>query len=230
VAGIALMAAVYLGLVPYEHAFEGFSHPAVITVASVLVISQALQASGVVELFLKLLSRSRGTLMKQLMANCGITGFLSAFMNNIGALALMLPITLRDARKANRSPSRLLMPLSFASLLGGLVTLIGTPPNIIIATFRAENVGEPFSMFDFTPVGLAVALAGTAFIVVIGWRFLPGQSESYAEAEQDFRVARYMTEIRIPAESALVGSAVGDLERRCENEACVMSEPALRRR
>jgi len=223
VAGIALMAAVYLGLVPYEHAFEGFSHPAVITVASVLVISQALQASGVVELFLKLLSRSRGTLMKQLMANCGITGFLSAFMNNIGALALMLPITLRDARKANRSPSRLLMPLSFASLLGGLVTLIGTPPNIIIATFRAENVGEPFSMFDFTPVGLAVALAGTAFIVVIGWRFLPGQSESYAEAEQDFRVARYMTEIRIPAESALVGSAVGDLERRCENEASVMA-------
>jgi len=223
VAGIALMAAVYLGLVPVEHAFEGFSHPAVITVASVLVISQALQASGVVELFLKLLSRSRGTLMKQLLANCGITGFLSAFMNNIGALALMLPITLRDARKANRSASRLLMPLSFASLLGGLVTLIGTPPNIIIATFRAENVGEPFSMFDFTPVGLAVALAGTAFIIVIGWRFLPGQSEAAAEAEQDIRVARYMTEIRIPADSALVGSAVGDLERRCENEASVMA-------
>ena len=164
VAGIALMASVYTGIVPAAHAFEGFSHPAVITVACVLVISQALQSCGVVELFLKYLRYARGTIGSQIAANCTVTAFLSAFMNNIGALALMLPVTLRDARKAKRSASKLLMPLSFASLLGGLVTLVGTPPNIIIATFRADNVGEPFSMFDFTPVGLVVALCGLCYL------------------------------------------------------------------
>ncbi|MEE9321786.1 MAG: SLC13 family permease [Granulosicoccus sp.] len=224
VAGIALMAAVYAGLIPVEHAFDGFSHPAVITVASVLVISQALQASGVVELFLKILSYARGSLIKQLAGNCLITAFLSAFMNNIGALALMLPVTMRDARKAGRSPSQLLMPLSFASLLGGLVTLIGTPPNIIIATFRSEQVGESFGMFDFAAVGLVVALCGMAFVVLFGWRFLPKQAATDGEEDgQPFHVASYMTEVRIPANSPLVGSAVGDLEQRCENEVSVMA-------
>ena len=132
VAGCALMAAIYSGIVPFDHAFSGFSHPAVITVASVLVISQALQSSGVVGLFLRYLGMFRARAVTQLAANCGTTALLSAFMNNIGALALMLPITLRDARKAKRAASSLLMPLSFASLLGGLVTLIGTPPNICL--------------------------------------------------------------------------------------------------
>ena len=181
VAGCALMACVYTGIVPAEHAFEGFGHPAVITVAAVLVISQALQGSGVVELFLRMLSRARGTLGRQLAANCGITMLLSAFMNNIGALALMLPITLRDARKAKRPPSQLLMPLSFASLLGGLVTAIGTPPNIVVATFRAERTGESFRMFDFTPVGLVVALAGLAFLVLASRRLIVSRDASFAE-------------------------------------------------
>ena len=264
VAGIALMACVYTGVVPAEHAFEGFGHPAVITVAAVLVISQALQGSGVVELFLRLLARARGTLSRQLVANCGITMLLSAFMNNIGALALMLPITLRDARKAKRPPSQLLMPLSFASLLGGLVTAIGTPPNIVVATFRAERTGEPFRMFDFTPVGLVVALAGLAFLVLASRRLIVSRDVSFAEPEppkrdvpkrdapqraareptpaepgagdilegpaeglgrpkSDLRVARYATEVRVPGESALVGTTVADLEARCENEVAVMA-------
>ena len=265
VAGLALMACVYTGVVPAEHAFEGFGHPAVITVAAVLVISQALQGSGIVELFLRLLSRARATLVRQLAANCGITMLMSAFMNNIGALALMLPITLRDARKANRPPSQLLMPLSFASLLGGLVTAIGTPPNIVVATFRAERTGEPFRMFDFTPVGLAVALAGLAFLVLASRRLIVSRDASFAEPpapavrdraagapetapsgteaagepdaveilegpaegigrpKHDLRVARYTTEVRVPGESALVGTTVGDLELRCENEVAVMA-------
>ena len=261
VAGLALMACVYAGVVPAEHAFEGFGHPAVVTVAAVLVISQALQGSGVVELFLRVLSRARGTLVRQLAANCSITMLLSAFMNNIGALALMLPITLRDARKAKRPPSQLLMPLSFASLLGGLVTAIGTPPNIVVATFRAERTGEPFRMFDFTPVGLAVALAGLAFLVFASRRLIVSRDASFAEPEEggararasagpdgasgtspteaeeilegpdeglgrpkhDLRVARYVTEVRVPAESALVGTTVGDLELRCEGEVAVMA-------
>jgi len=225
VAGLALMATVYTGLVPMDHAFDGFSHPAVITVAAVLVISQALQSSGVVELFLRLLARARGTLTHQLAANCGITLVLSAVMNNIGALALMLPVTLRDAARSRRSPRQLLMPLSFASLLGGLITAIGTPPNIIIATFRGEQVGEPFRLFDFLPVGLSVALGGLIFLVLASRWLLPSEPAGVAPAggSPDQRVARYMTEVRLPQGSPLIGSSVGQLALRCENEVSVMA-------
>lgn len=223
VAGMALITSVYTGIVPVEHAFEGFSHPAVITVACVLVISQALQSCGVVELFLRYLAYARGSLWTQIAANCGVTAFLSGFMNNIGALALMLPITLRDAQKAKRSASKLLMPLSFASLLGGLITLVGTPPNIIIATFRAENVGEPFGMFDFTPVGLVVALCGLVYLVTVGWRLLPGRvSATGEENSEQFHIARYVSEVRVPANSPLVNTSVGELEKTCEHEVAVM--------
>ncbi len=230
VAGIALMASVYSGLIPFDDAFEGFAHPAVITVAAVLVISQTLQTSGVVELFLGVLSRARGSLSRQLAANCGITLMLSAFMNNIGALALMLPITLRDAAKAGRSPSLLLMPLSFASLLGGLVTAIGTPPNIVIATFRQEREGEAFKLFDFLPVGLGVALAGFVFLVVASRWFLrpsaDASSQDHALSDVDsgrFKLARYLTEVRVAETSALVGDSVVDLEAMCENDVSVMA-------
>lgn len=223
VAGMALITAVYTGIVPVEHAFEGFSHPAVITVACVLVISQALQSCGVVELFLKYLAYARGSMSTQIAANCGVTAFLSGFMNNIGALALMLPITLRDAQKSKRPASKLLMPLSFASLLGGLVTLVGTPPNIIIATFRANNVGEPFSMFDFTPVGLTVAIGGLIYLITIGWRLLPGRQTVACDEQTDqFHIARYVSEVRVPPESPLVGTSVGALEKTCEHEVAVM--------
>lgn len=230
VAGIALMVAVYSGIVPMDHAFEGFSHPAVVTVAAVLVISQALQSSGVVEVFLKMLARARGSLSQQLAANCGITMLLSAVMNNIGALALMLPITLRDAARSGRSAGSLLMPLSFASLLGGLVTAIGTPPNIVIATFRGDQQGEPFRLFDFLPVGLGVAAAGFIFLVFCSRWFLPSRSDSAlkapgadGEVEENFRLARYLTEVRVPESSPLVGTTVAALEKRCEHEASVMA-------
>jgi len=224
VAGFALMACVYTGIVPVEHAFHGFAHPAVITVASVLVISQALQSSGIVEYFLRYLAYSRGNITGQIAANAGVTAVLSGFMNNIGALALMLPVTLRDARKAKRSASRLLMPLSFASLLGGLTTLIGTPPNIIIATFRADNTGESFSMFDFTPVGLVTAGAGLLFLITIGWRLLPDKGESGdSGTDSHHQFARYIAELRLPENSALIGGSVGEFEAMCEKEVSVLA-------
>jgi hypothetical protein len=149
VAVLALLACVYIGVVPVENAFHGFGHPAVITVAAVLIISRGLQASGVVDALVRLLAMTRRTLRGQIFAGCAVGAALSAFMNNVGALALMLPVVLRNAHRAKRPPSQVLMPLSFATLLGGLVTMIGTPPNIVIATYRQSVTGAPFAMFDF---------------------------------------------------------------------------------
>ncbi len=221
VAGMALMAAVYLGIVEPDRAFTGFSHPAVITVACVLVISRALQNSGLVEVLLRFLDGTKRSSTGQIAANCGVVGMLSAFMNNVGALALMLPVSIRDAKKAGRPVSTILMPLSFASLLGGLITLIGTPPNIIIAAIRQESLGEPFGMFDFTPVGLAVAVVGFLFIVFIGWRLIP--SKDTEESTDRFHISRYISEVKVASGSSLVGSTVGDLEQVCENEITVMA-------
>lgn len=218
VAGIGLLCAVFTGVVPAEHAFEGFSHPAVITVAMVLIISQALRSSGVVSFFLNWLAKTRDQPRIQLAANCSVTAVLSAFMNNIGALALMLPITIRDARRSNRPVSGLLMPLSFASLLGGLVTLIGTPPNIIVSTFRAEKTGTGFAMFDYAAVGLFVALCGLLFLIVFSRYLLPKNADSNNSAEKQLSIARYVTELRLPEGSVLADAAVAQLRKRCDDD------------
>ena len=223
VAGIVLMCAVLTGVVSAEHAFSGFSHPAVITVAMVLIISQALRSSGVVTFFLHFLSKTRDRPRAQLAANCTVTAVLSAFMNNIGALALMLPITLRDARRSNRSASEMLMPLSFASLLGGLVTLIGTPPNIIISTFRAEKTGIGFSMFEFAAVGLVVAICGLLFLVIFSKHLLPKKENSGSDSEKLLSIARYVTELRVPEKSPLIDTTVGDLEKLCDYDVRVLA-------
>ena len=144
VALVALLVVVTAGLVPAREAFSGFAHPAVITVAAVLVISRALRNAGIIDVVVRALSPLRGQELGQLVAQSGTVGVLSAFMNNVGAMALMLPVALRTAYRDGYAPAKILMPLAFASLLGGLVTLIGTPPNVIIATFRAEATGEAF--------------------------------------------------------------------------------------
>ena len=164
VAVFALLAVVVGGLVPPRDAFAGFAHPAVITVAAVLIISRGLQNAGLVDAVVKAIGALRGRPGLQIAAQCLVIAVLSGFMNNVGALALMLPVALRNAYRDGYSPGRSLMPLAFASLLGGLTTLIGTPPNIIISGFRAQASGQAFGMFDFLPVGLAVAVAGLVFL------------------------------------------------------------------
>jgi di/tricarboxylate transporter len=227
VAVLALVASVALGLVPAERAFSGFGHPAVITVAAVLILSQALRNAGIVDLAVRLLKPLAGSEVRQTLALTAVTALCSAFMNNVGAIALLLPVALKSAYDAGRPPSQILMPLSFGSLLGGLTTLIGTPPNIIIANFRAAETGTPFGMFDFTPVGAGVALAGTAFIGLVGWRLLPRRRAEAEEIEARFHIGDYITEARLPEGSPYVGHRLIDLEALGQGDLSVV---ALQRR
>ncbi|MCL4263253.1 MAG: anion permease [Anaerolineae bacterium] len=212
VALIALLIVTLTGLVPADQAFSGFSNPAVVTVAAVLVLSRGLQNSGLVDLIGQQLARLEGGVLVQLAVLTGICLTLSAFMNNVGALALLLPVTLQLAARRNMSPSIFLMPLAFASLLGGMTTLIGTPPNIIASSFREQNGAPPFNMFDFTPVGLGVALTGLAFIVLVGWRLIP-QRRSQSQTGVMFEIETYTTEVRLSPESKLIGKRLREINQ-----------------
>jgi di/tricarboxylate transporter len=196
-------------------ALSGFGHPAVITVAAVLIISRALSNSGVVDLLARQITPLAKNQTLHIFSLSGVAGVLSAFMNNVGALALMLPVTLKTATEQNRSPSILLMPLAFASILGGMVTMIGTPPNIIISSLRAELVegAEPFELFSFAPVGGLVALGGLAFVVLIGWRLIPKDSLKKPGTDELFAINEYITEVRVDEGSKLIGMTVGEVEK-----------------
>ncbi|MCL5425347.1 MAG: SLC13 family permease [Gammaproteobacteria bacterium] len=210
VALAALLGSVMLGLVPAESAFMGFGHPAVITVAAVLVLSRGFERSGVVDIIANQVLKVGENLFLQLLVLVGTVVMLSGVMNNVGALALLLPVAMRLAREHNTSPSILLMPLAFGSLLGGLTTLIGTPPNIIISSYRGEVTGETFSMFSFSPVGIVVALVGLAFIVLIGWRLTPKRS-GQASTNDMFDTANYLVELKVGEESKAKGLTLQQL-------------------
>jgi len=170
---MALFIVAVFGIIPAEKVFSGFGHAAVITVAAVMIISKGLQNSGLIDLIARSISRLGKGFTLQMIVLCSVTALASAFMNNVGALAIMMPVSIQLSQKNKYPPSRILMPLAFSSLLGGMMTMIGTPPNIIIATLRNDFVGEPFKMFDFAPVGFFLSFIGIVFISFIGWRFIP---------------------------------------------------------
>ncbi|TCS64701.1 SLC13 family permease [Varunaivibrio sulfuroxidans] len=205
----ALLASVLTGLTSPLEAFSGFSHPAVVTVACVLVMSYGLQASGAVDVLtqhIRVQSAGRLTTIAILTA---LAAVMSAFMNNVGALALLMPVAIKAARDRDLPPGQLLMPLSFGSILGGMTTLIGTPPNLIVSGFRGAAMGNTFAMFDFAPVGLTVAVAGVAFVVLVGWRLVPVRERAGAEG---FETAAYLTEAQVTEGSKLDGAIVRDAE------------------
>ena len=216
VAFMALTAALILGVVPKEQAFSGFGHPATIIIALVLIVSKGLSNSGVIELVAKQVSRFSHSLQTHIAAMAGIAAGLSAVMNNVAALALLMPVDIQAAIKEKGSPAQTLMPLSFATILGGMITLIGTPPNIIIAEFRQQALGEGFTMFDFAPVGLACAVVGVLFVALIGWRLLPAACRENNCTQKLFDVSEYVAELHVPEDSPAIGQRVRDLDAVAE--------------
>lgn len=210
VAMAALIACVFAGLVPSAEAFAGFGHPAVITVASVLVLGYGLQISGAVDVLAKhLLPTSSGPTLS-ILALISLAALLSGFMNNVGALALLMPIGMTMAAKLDLPAGKVLMPLAFGSILGGLVTLIGTPTNLVVAGFRESTGMGSFSMFDFSPVGLAVALAGIAFVGIFGWRIVPARKQPESEG---FDTGTYLSEVRIVSGSKAENKSLREVEQ-----------------
>lgn len=213
---IAALLLVYVaGLVSSGQVFAGFGHPAVITVAAVLILSRGLMNAGVIDSMSRTLSKVGNRITIQIVTLTGIVALSSGFMNNVGALALLMPVAIWLSRKSGRSPSVLLMPLAFGSLLGGLTTLIGTPPNIIIATYRMQEQGSAFSMFDFLPVGGGVTIAGLVFIVLFGWRLTP-RREGGGSSEDLFHIEDYISELVVPEKSKIVGQTIYHLTSKLD--------------
>ncbi len=234
--------------------FIGFAHPAVITVALVLIISRALRNSGVVDLISRQIAPFSKNQLTHITSLSGVVAILSAIMNNVGALALMLPVAIKSSIKQKRSPSLVLMPLAFASILGGMITMIGTPPNIIISTFRktqlvdlkaraledpsstsakyfaSQNISieqlkpEAFSMLDFTPVGAALALMGVLFIALIGWRLIPKTLHKKPISDSLFSIDEYITEIRIPEGCKFIGLQISEIENFTKDRLTVFGQ------
>jgi di/tricarboxylate transporter len=206
----ALILAATLGLVPTAEVFSGFGHSAVAIIALVLIVSRGLSSSGAVELVASRLIDPERPLPLHIAVVAALAAGLSAIVNNVAALALLMPLDLEAAKKAKRAAGQTLMPLSFATILGGMITLIGTPPNIVISEYRQGVLGAPFGMFDFAPVGLAVAIAGIAFVSLFGWRLLPSRT-SLMDTETAVINGRYIAELRIGEQTDAQGMVVEDL-------------------
>ncbi len=212
----ALIVAIIIGVVPQEEAFAGFGHHATVIIALVLIVSRGLSNSGAIELIARHVISGGRSLAMHIGVMSGVAALLSAVMNNVAALALLMPIDIQAAKKAKRSVSLSLMPLSFASILGGMITLIGTPPNIIIASFREQALGEPFGMFDFTPVGAVTAFAGVIFIVFVGWRLIPQAAGDETRKNHPMPHQDYVAEVRVAENSRLIDRRVSDLDRETD--------------
>ena len=212
VALAALLVGILIGIVPPERAFEGFANEIVIIIAAALVVSEAIARSGAVESVMRPVLPRLKTVQSQVTVMAGSVLVLSMVTKNVGALAILMPVALQLARRTGTPPSALLMPMAFASLLGGLVTLVGTSPNIIVAGLRAQLLGKPFGLFSYTPVGLSIAVLGFAFLTV-GWRLLPRGRKAAGSMEAAFTtIEDYTAEARLSPASPAVGRTVAELE------------------
>ncbi|MCU4160062.1 SLC13 family permease [Acidiphilium sp. AL] len=221
VAVLALMVLAVSHVLKAKQVFTGFANPAVITIASVLVMGHALWQSGVVDFIAKWLGRVARSPGSQMVALTGTEALCSALINDTGALGVFMPVAIRLARKSETSPSRFLMPLSFSAFLGGMTTLIGTPPNIIIAAYRGQLGHGNFTMFSFTPVGAGVAVAGLVFMALAS-RFLVPERQSGKGEDEHYGIAKYLTEAEIDKDSPFAGKTLGELEAKVEADFAVV--------
>ncbi|KTD61751.1 SLC13 family permease [Legionella spiritensis] len=219
VATMTLLLSVFLGLVPVKHTFIGFSHSAVIMVAAVFIISRAVENTGLLDEMANYLRLRRKNIPKQIFVLCSMVVLISAFINNVGAVALMIPVALKIARIKNIPRRALLMPLSFSSLLGGLITLIGTTPNIIVSEYRRTVSGSPFHFLDFTPVGLSVAVVGLVFMSLVGWRLIHlqkvGDKKKYVE--------EFTLELEVKSDSPLIHTKIIRMMKEYEGRANLLA-------
>jgi di/tricarboxylate transporter len=222
VAVLALVVAILVGVVPHEAAFAGFGDDIVIIVASALIVSAAVERSGAVESFLRRFWPNVTSVQGQVVLLVISVTLLSAFVKNIGALAMLMPVAFQMARRSNTSPSCLLMPMAFGSLLGGLMTLVGTSPNIIVSRMREELTGQPFGMFDFTPVGLGLAAAGVVFLM-LGYRLLPVRRKATTSIDEALDLSTYMTEAKVTSDSAVAGKTIRDLATLADHDVLVIA-------
>ncbi|MGN6268378.1 MAG: SLC13 family permease [Sphingomonas sp.] len=222
VAIIALLVSMALGIVTPDKAFTGFSDELVIIVGSALVMSAAVQRSGVIETALAFVSTRVKRVRSQLVVLTATVGFTSALVKNVGALAMLMPAAFQMAKKNEASPSVFLMPMSFASLLGGLMTLVGTSPNIIVSRVRDQMIGQPFHMFDYTPVGLGLLLMGLVFLR-FGYRLLPRDRRGAASLGEAIDTKGYITEATIGEGSPAIDETVAEFVERHEHGITVTS-------
>ncbi len=213
----ALLLCTLFGLIPPEQTFLGFGHPAVVTVAAVLILSRGLNNAGVVDFLTRYVKIATSSPSLHIGVLASLGGVISTLMNNVGALALLMPVAIQSSVEAKRSPAVVLMPLAFGTILGGMVTLIGTPPNIIIAHYREEISGQPFGMFDFSPVGGVVALMGIIFVAVVGWHLIPSARRNKNAPQELFHLQEYVTEVKVSEESKAIGKSLSELEKATED-------------
>ncbi|MCW8126479.1 SLC13 family permease [Microbulbifer halophilus] len=215
VALASLLACVMTGLIEPARAFSGFGHPAVVTVACVLILSRGLQNTGAMDVLAQRVIPKGANITLTLFSLTGLGALMSGFMNNVGAMALLMPVATDIADRHQLPPGKVLMPLSFGTILGGMTTLIGTPPNLIVSGFRASAGGSSFGMFDFTPVGLVVASVGVVFVVLIGWRLVPERTQAGAAT---FDTGTYLTEALVREKSAAADKTVREIIHMLEDE------------
>jgi len=219
---VALLASVLLGLTPAKKAFDGFSNDVVLIIACALVVSAGFARSGVIEAVLRPITPRLKTARSQVPVFVVATAILSMATKNVGALAILMPMALQTARRTKTSPSSLLMPMSFASLLGGLVTLVGTSPNIIVSQVRQELYGKPFGMYDFAPVGLGLTALGVLFLS-FAYRILPTSRSPTETMDAALAGNAYVTEVEVPEGWTSAKPRVGDVRARAEGDVSVMA-------
>lgn len=217
----ALVILIILGVIPANQAFDGFAHPAVITVALVLIISQGLKNSGLTGLVGKVIGGRSFTKFQFLISLLFIAAILSSFINNIGALAILLPITLNICQKMNWHPSRFLMPLAFACILGGMNTTIGTPPNIIISEYKSTISDSGFNFFDFSYVGLAVTFLSIFFISIIGNKFIQLRDDG-GSGSSLIDLKGYLFEVEVNESSSAIGMTLSAFKKEAGEDTEVL--------